>query len=295
MDKVGFIGLGAMGTAMAWNVCQGGYTLAVYNRTPEKTAAFRRADVQVCETPRAVAGRSSVIIVMVTGPEALLSVLEGPEGVLSGLTAGKVVINMGTVSPETTETAARLVAAKGASFVDAPVSGSVKPAREAALVILAGGEKAVVGRVKPILLTVGKEVVECGGVGAGTRMKLVVNLMLGNMMQSLAEALMLSKDLGLAPDTLLKALAGGPLSAPIYQIKGRAILEGNYASQFPIHLMFKDLNLALEAAGKVRVPLPQTAATRECFNGAMAHGLADQDMAAVVKCLEALTGRTVRD
>lgn len=295
MEKVGFIGLGAMGSAMARNVRSGGYPLQVYNRSPERCEPFRADAVPVCDSPREVAGRSEVTILMVTNSAALDALINGPEGVAEGLTAGKVVINMSTVSPEATEAAAAAVEAKGAAFVDAPVSGTVKPAEEGTLVILAGADAGTLQKVTPLLKTMGRQVLHCGGVGQGTRMKLVLNLMLGNMMETLAEGMMLGRQFGLEPVQVLDALSGGAMNAPMFQVKGKAMLEGHYAGQFPVHLMFKDLNLVLEAAGQARMPLPQTAATRECFSAAMSRGLGNEDMAAVVKCLEILSGRHLRD
>ncbi len=294
MEKIGFLGLGAMGIPMARNIRQGGYPLAVYNRTAERAQPLQAEGAEFCATPRELAGRSEVVVIMVTGPDDLLAVVGGSDGVAAGLTKGKVVINMSTVSPAAVEAAAGLVQASGAEFVDAPVSGSVKPAEQAALVILAGADTKVLKRVTPLLRTMGKEVVHCGGIGAGTGMKLVLNLMLGNMMQSLAEGMNVGRGFGLDPNAVLYALAGGAMAAPMYQAKGKAIVDGDFTRQFPLHLMFKDLNLVLEAAGKLHIPLPQTAATRECFNSAMARGLRDEDMAAVVKVLEGLTGRPLR-
>ncbi len=295
MEKIGFLGLGAMGVPMARNIRRGGYPLSVYNRNPARADLLKADGAEVCPSPRALAGRCDTVVVMVTGPDDLLAVIDGPEGIAAGLTKGKVVINMGTVSPEATLRAAELVQAKGADFIDAPVSGSVLPAENATLVILAGAEAKALARATPLLKTMGREVIHCGGVGAGTQMKLVLNLMLGNMMQTLAEGLMLGRGFGLAPATVLAALGGGAMAAPMFQVKGKAITEGNYAKQFPVSLVFKDLNLVLEAAGRLHIPLPQTAAARECFNGAMARGYGDEDMAAVVKVLKALTGKGLSD
>lgn len=294
MEKVGFVGLGAMGLPMARNVRTAGYPLTVWNRTTSRCEPLRDAGASVAETPKELAGRSDVVFVMVTGPEALLAVIEGPDGIAAGLTAGKIVVNMSTVSSDATKHAAAAVSAAGGSFVDAPVSGSVKPAEDGNLVILASGNGTLVKRVSPILLTMGKQVVDCGDMGQGTRMKLVLNVVLGNMMQTLAESMVLGRAFGLEPARILEALDGGAMAAPMYRTKGEAIANGNFASQFPVHLLFKDLSLALEAAGQVRVPLSQTAATRESFNGAMARGLENEDMAAVVKVLEQLSGRTIR-
>jgi len=294
MEKVGFLGLGAMGAPMALNIRKAGYPLAVYNRTAVRTKPLQAAGAELCKSPRELAGRCEVVVVMVTGPDDLLAVIDGAEGIAAGLTKGKVVINMCTVSAAATERAAALVKAKGAEFVDAPVAGSVKPATEATLVILAGADNKVLARVTPLLKTMGKDVVHCGPIGAGTHMKLVLNLMLGNMMQTLAEGMMLGRGFGLQPEALLQALGGGAMAAPMYQVKGKAITEGNFAKQFPVHLVYKDLNLVLEAAGKLHIPLPQTAAARECFNAAMARGYGDEDMAAVVKVLESICAKSLR-
>jgi 3-hydroxyisobutyrate dehydrogenase-like beta-hydroxyacid dehydrogenase len=294
MEKIGFLGLGAMGSVMAGNILKGGYPLAVYNRTVARTAPLQAQGASVCTTPRELAAQSDSVVIMVTGPDDLLAVLNGPDGVAAGLGPGKAVINMGTVSDKATEQAAALVQAMGADYVDAPVSGSVKPATEAALVILAGCTASMLTRVTPLLQTMGREVVHCGDIGSGTRMKLVLNLMLGSMMESLAEAIILARSFELDPSVLLQALQGGAMAAPFYQLKGKAILDGDFTRQFPLHLLFKDLNLALEAARHRHVPLPQTAAVRECFSVAMARGYGDEDIAAVVKALEAVA-TTLRD
>jgi len=294
MEKIGFLGLGAMGTAMANNISKAGYPLAVYNRTVERTTILQAAGATVCETPKALAQQSDVVIIMVTGPGDLLAVLNGAEGVVAGLAPGKVVLNMSTVSDKATEQAAALVQSAGGDYIDAPVSGSVKPAIDATLVILAGCTPKLLDRVTPLLQCMGREVVHCGDIGSGTRMKLVLNLMLGNMMESLAEAILLARNFELDPAMLLHALNGGAMAAPMYQIKGKAITECDFTRQFPLHLMFKDLNLVLEAARHRHVPLPQTAAVRECFSVAMARGYGDEDMAAVMKALEAVAA-TLRD
>lgn len=294
MDKIGFLGLGAMGTPMATNIRNNGYPLAVYNRTASRASSLQALGATICATPRELAELSDMVVIMVTGPVDLLTVLEGPNGVAAGLSMGKVVINMSTVSDKATEQAAALVRAAGAEYVDAPVSGSVKPAIDGTLVILAGCTPQVLERCMPLLNTMGHEVVHCGDVGSGTRMKLVLNLMLGNMMESMAEAMLLASRFKLDPTILLQALSGGAMAAPLFQTKGKAIIEGNFSKQFPVHLIFKDLNLVLEAARHLHVPLPQTAATRECFSVAMARGYHDDDMAAVVKALEAVAD-TLRD
>ena len=288
-QRVGFVGLGAMGAPMAWNIHGGGFELGVFNRSPERARPFRDQGITAFSSPALLAAESDVIVVMVTDDAALQTVLSSDAGILAGAGRGKTVINMSTVSPDTTRWAAEEVFAVGARFVDAPVSGTVKPAEEGTLAVLAGGAAEDVEAVRPVLEAMGRAVVHCGDIPQGTHMKLVVNLMLGNLMQTLAEGLTLGRALDLNPETILGAVDGGPLGAPLFQIKGKALLSGDPPRQFPVDLLFKDLNLVQDTAGKVRVPLPQTAATRENVSAARALGLGDEDMAAVIRVLERLT------
>lgn len=286
--KVGFIGLGTMGGPMALNIHGAGFPLGVYNRSQERAEPFEGKGIPVFVSPRQLARESETVIVMVTGPSDLLAVLQGEEGVLAGLAAGRTVINMSTVSPETTREAARLVAAAGGDFIDAPVSGTKKPAEEGTLVILAGGGRELVDRHRDLLLAMGKKVVYCGEAGMGTTMKLTINLLLGGMMQCLAEALVFGRKLGLDAEPFLEIVEAGPLAAPFYQLKGQMIRTGRFEKQFSVDLLHKDLTLILETAGRAGVMLPGTAAARETASGAKGMGLGAEDMAAVVRALARL-------
>lgn len=291
MQRIGFIGLGIMGGAMAHNVHRAGFQVAVFNRTPQRVQAFRERGIPVHSTPRSLAEACDAVVVMVTGPEALASVVGDPEGGLTaGSLAGKVVINSSTVSPEATLQSAEWIAAAGGEFLDAPVSGSRIPAETATLVFLTGGDGQVLERCRPLLQAMGKAIIPCGGIGQGTRMKLAINLLLAGMVQALAESLILSRGMGLDPALLLQALGAGPLAAPILTLKGEAMTGRAFDKHFPLSLLFKDLNLILEEGGRRGIPLPATAALRECYNAAMARGLGDEDMAAVIKVLELLAG-----
>lgn len=290
MERVGFVGLGAMGTPMAWNIHGRGYELSVYNRTASRAAPFRERGVTVADSPADLARHADIIVIMVTGPGDLLDVLEGESGALAGLGKGMTVINMSTVSREATQRAADLVRETGAGFVDAPVSGTVKPAENAQLVILAGGRDQDIDLVEPLLLSMGKQVVRCGDIGQGTDMKLVINLMLGGMVALLAEGMAMSETLGLSGERVLQALDNGALAAPVYQVKGQAMREGRFEKQFPVDLVFKDLNLVLDAAGRHGQPLHATSAVRELYSAARGAGLGDQDLAAVHEMVK--PGRT---
>lgn len=289
MKNVGFIGLGAMGAAMARNVNKGGYTLGVYNRTRSRCQPFEAEGNSVYANPAEAVAANDAVIIMVTDPAALHAVLEDETGILAGLrekpTDGTLIINMSTVSPDATLDAANRIRAAGGRFVDAPVSGTVKPAEDGTLIVLAAGDDQDLDAAEPLLKTMGKAVVRCGASGQATRMKLVLNLILAGMMQSLAEGLSLAASQGLDGNAVLNALSGGPLGAGLYQMKGGMMLGKEFPKQFPVDLMFKDLNLVLETAGQSRLPLPMTAAIRETFNAARGLGYGDEDMAAVIKVL----------
>jgi len=287
MDRrVGFIGLGTMGAPMARNVSAGGFDLTVWNRSPGPAEALQRDGVAVAESPATLAAACDVVVIMVTGPEALEAVVASDRGVVHGLTADTLVINMSTVSREATLAAAERVEQAGGRFVDAPVSGTKKPAEDAALVVLAGGEATDLDRAEPVLRTMGRAVVRCGGVGQGTDTKHAVNLLLGGMMQSFVEALSFGQKRGLSRDTLLEAIGTGATNAPLYALKGKAISERNFEKQFPVDLLLKDLDLVLAAGRESGAYLPQTATVRECVSAARARGYGDEDMASLIKVLE---------
>ncbi|MFB6092238.1 MAG: NAD(P)-dependent oxidoreductase [Haloquadratum sp.] len=295
MKTVGVIGLGAMGAPMAWNVSDAGYPLVVYNRTKSRTEPFAEAGETVAESPRAVGARADVVIVMVTDDEALEAVLDGEEGLLAGLTEDTIVLQMSTVTPDATEAAAAAVADAGGRYVDAPVSGTVGPAEEGTLTVLAGGPDDLLGEVEGILAAVGDPIVDCGAVGDGARMKLFVNLLLGDMMGAFAEALAFGTKSGLEYEDMLTVVEAGAVDSPLFRIKGENVGAGDFDPRFPVDLQFKDLRYAVESANDLGVPLPQTAAARETFSAASGMGHGEEDMAAVVKFFEAVADVTVGD
>ncbi len=278
--KIGLIGLGTMGAPMARNIKNAGFDLGVYNRTESRAEAFRDEGATVYYAPRELAEDCDVIIIMVTGPSDLLEVVSSIADVLK---SGKTVINMTTVSEQATLQAAQIVDSQGADFLDAPVSGSKKPAEDSTLVILAGGKEELIDETEPMLLSMGKKVVRCGQIGSGTKMKLMINMLLANMMGAYAEALTFGRKLGLDFESVNETISSGALGCPLFTIKGNSIARDDYAKNFSIDLIFKDINLALEAGGISGIALPVTSAVREMFSGAEGMGLGDEDMAAVVK------------
>ena len=291
MDKrVGFIGLGTMGKPMAMNIKKAGYSLHVYNRSKEKTKPFQELDIPVHDSPKELAENSEVIIVMVTGPEAVKKVVLAENGIVEGLQPGTIVINMSTVAHDTTTGAADIIESADGKFLDVPVSGTKKPAEDGTLVILAGGKEDLVQEVTPLLNSMGKQIIYCGDVGQATNMKLMINLLLGSMMQGFSEALTFGKKAGLDFDTIMDTIDAGGLSSLFFNAKGNLIKEGDYTKNFAAELLHKDLSLVLEEAGNYGVPLPQTAAAREVLNSAKAFGFGDEDMAAVYKTMTKLAG-----
>ncbi len=293
MQTVGFVGLGAMGAPMARTLADAGHPLVVYNRTEARTEPFAEAGHAVRESPAAVAAEADAVFVMVTGPEALRAVVTGEESIVEGLAEGTVVVNTSTVSHDATTAAATAVADAGGRYVDAPVLGTVGPAEEGDLVVLASGDDDAIAAVRDPLDAIGSSVFDCGAVGQGTTMKLTTNLLLGNLMEAFAEALAFGTAHDLPLDTVLDVIDDGVLGAPLFAVKGDAVRERSFDPQFPVDLLFKDLSLALDAAGDAEVPLPATAATREAVGATRALGFGGEDVAALVKHLEATTGTTI--
>lgn len=287
---VGFLGLGAMGTPMAWNLEDAGVLTSVYNRTTSKTDPFSETGVGVADSPAALAETVDAVVLMVTADEALSDVLEGPEGMLDALSPDTLVVNMSTVSVDATLAAAEQVQAADGRFVDAPVSGTIGPAEAGTLTVLAGGREADIDAVLPILEAMGDPVVRCGAIGDGTRAKLFVNLLLGNLLQGYAEALVFGKSQGLSFDFMQELLEDSPMHAPLLEYKGAVLAERDFTKQFPVELLLKDLNLITEAAQEEGAYLPQTATTREAVQGAQALGHGDDDMMGVIKLLETVAG-----
>jgi len=285
-NKIGFVGLGVMGSPMALNVLKAGIKLSVYNRTIDKTSSLKDTGADIYHSPRELAQNTDIIIIMVTGDEALTQIMNGPDSISDGLSDGKTIINMSTVSYEATVSMSMLTKSKNCSFLDAPVSGTKKPAEDGTLVILTGGEKELSDKMEPLLLTMGKEVVYCGDIGQGTHMKLMINMLLGGMMSSFCEALTYGKKQGLDLHDMLSTIGAGAMDAPMFKVKGNVISEKQFTKTFSVDLLYKDLNLALDSGAKAELPLPITAAACEAYEKAVEMGLGDKDIAALIQFYE---------
>ena len=289
--RIGFMGLGIMGRAMAENILKNGHPLTVWNRTREKTALLADLGAAVAATPRELAQASDVVMVMLTGPGAFAEVLRGEDGCAGVLRPGQTVVNMSTVSPADTREFSSLLAPSGAQYVDAPVMGSKKPAEEGNLVILAGGDAAVIDGLEPVFSALGKKVVRCGPVGSGSMLKMAVNLLLGVMLEGLCESVNFARKGGLDPAMVLEVIGAGPLGCGLFGLKAPMLASGVYQPQFPLKHMAKDLKCVLDTAYDTGAPVPGASTALGLYQAARDMGLEDMDFAAVMKVLEALTGR----
>jgi 3-hydroxyisobutyrate dehydrogenase-like beta-hydroxyacid dehydrogenase len=284
--RVGLIGLGIMGLPMARNILKAGLPLTAWNRSAGRFAPLEGSAAALAASPRALAARSNVIVLMLTGPEAIEEVLDGQDGLIGALGPGRTVVNMSTVSPAYAASLAARVAGRGARYVDAPVSGSKKPAEDGTLVILAGGEEEAVAGVEPVLLAVGSKVVRCGEVPAGSMMKMSVNLLLASMMEGLAEMLHFGSRGGLDVATMLDVVLSGPLANDFIRLKEPLLREGRFTPQFPAKHMAKDLKFVVDTAYETGAATPSANQNLLLFRRVVELGLGEEDFSAVLRALE---------
>ncbi|MBL0387302.1 NAD(P)-dependent oxidoreductase [Tumebacillus sp. ITR2] len=288
--KLGWIGLGNMGQPMVTRLLNAGFDVTVYNRTRSKAEPFAQLGAKIAESPRDLARQVDTVITMVSDGATLEEVLYGEGGLLGGVREGQTVIDMSTVGPEPVQKAAAAFAEQGVKFLEAPVSGSVGPAKDGTLVILVGGDEAAYEVHKPMFDVLGKASFHFGENGQGANAKLAINLMLGVFLQGLSEALVLGSKAGLDRATLLNAIAQTAVAAPIVLGKTPSILADEFPAAFALKHMEKDFGLALDVAKKSEAALPATSASHQTYVAAKANGLGDHDLMAILSQLERLSG-----
>ncbi|KUO89047.1 MAG: 6-phosphogluconate dehydrogenase [Vulcanisaeta sp. MG_3] len=288
--RVGFIGLGIMGSAMAMNIHKKGFPLIVYNRTRSKTEPFAKLGVPVANSPREVAEKSDVVIDMVTDAPDVEEVLFGRDGVVYGAHPGLIVIDMSTNSPEYARYFAKRLAEYGIEFLDAPVTGSDIGARQGTLTIMVGGKREVFERVKPVLEAMGKTIVYAGDVGSGQMLKLLNQIVVGLNMLAVVEAMALAKKASIDMDKLFTVLSTGGANSFTVQYYMPKMMKGDYEPGFKAAHLKKDLKYAVEMANKLGVPLPGTALTLELYNALVAKGLGDKGTQALLRLYHELSG-----
>ena len=228
---------------------------------------------------------------MVTGPEALYELLWGEEGAAAAFSPGKVFINMSSVSPSFTRELGKQLAPTGISFIDAPVSGTKKPAEEGTLVILAAGKEEKVKELEPLFLTMGKKVIFCGRAGQGSMMKMFINLLLGLMMAGFAEALNFGRLGGLELEAMLETVFSGAMNAPMFQIKAANFRDRNHPAAFPLKHLTKDAKFILDTAYELGAPVPGGQMLLHLYRAGVAQGWGDEDISAIIKVMELISGK----
>lgn len=286
-EKVGFVGLGVMGSPMARNLMEAGYELVLYNRTRKKAeelAAQGRGEV--AETPREVAKKSGVTITMLPGPPEVEAIVAGEDGLLEGAKEGSLLVDMSTSSPDLARKLARAATECGVGVLDAPVSGADVGAKEGTLSIMVGGEEADFSRAKPLFEAMGKTVVRVGESGAGQTVKACNQVVVALIIEAVSEALVLGSRAGVAPEKIIEVLSGGLAGNKVMEIKGEKLLSHNFEPGGKVKSHHKDLGIALEAARECEVPLPVTAMVNEMFGAMIAKGQGDWDHSALLTLIE---------
>jgi 3-hydroxyisobutyrate dehydrogenase len=291
-DAVGFIGLGLMGEPMALNLLRAGTRLVVWNRTAAKTEAVRAAGASVAGSPAEVFGRAGLVVLMLADGEAVDAVLARGTAAFAGRVAGRTVVHMGTTSPEYSHGLADDVRAAGGCYVEAPVSGSRKPAEDGALVVLLAGEPSETERLRPLLRPLGRSFV-CGPVPNGLLTKLSVNLFLITMVTGLAEALHFAERRGLDVGQVVEVLDAGPMASAVSAGKAHKILAGDMAAQAAALDVLKNNRLIAEAARASGIASPLLDVCHALFGETVAQGRGAEDMAAVVHAIAARTAAGV--
>lgn len=284
--KVGFIGLGLMGSRMAANLVRKGFEVAVYNRTRSRADALGQLGARIANSPREAAEGADVVCTNVADPAAMREVFDGPDGLLAGLGEGAAHVDFSTLSPEVTRNLAARCEQKGASFLESPVTGSKDGAEHGTLVLMCGGEAATFERVRPVLEAVGRRLIHVGPVGSASQVKLIGNSMIGHMLTALSEGAALASRSGIPLSKVLEVVQASGYASPYWDFKGKAIEARDFTTHFSIDLMHKDLSLAMSTGQSLGVPMPGTATVREVFQLARAQGMGDEDICAVAKVID---------
>jgi len=292
-EKVGFIGLGIMGKPMAENLIGAGYDLALYNRTSEKADELAGDNATVAGSPREVAEQSDVVITMLPDSPQVEEVLAGPDGVLEGIREGALIVDMSTISPVVTEELAARVKEKGASMLDAPVSGGDVGAIEGTLSIMAGGSEEDFERARPLFEAMGKTITHVGESGAGQVVKAANQIVVALTIEAVSEALVLGSKAGVDPEKILDVLGGGLAGNKVMEAKREKMLGHSFDPGFRIELHHKDLGIALAAGREYGVTLPVTAVVDQMLETLKAKGRGDRDHSAILTLIEDSSGHEI--
>ncbi len=290
MAKLGFVGLGVMGSEMVLRLLHKGHSVTGYNRTRPKAQRLIDHGMKWADSPREVAAAAEITFAMVTNAAAIAAVTDGPDGILAGLGAGKTFIDMSTVSPTVSRATAARVREKGADMVDAPVSGSVITLQEGKLSVMVGGRRETFDRIKPLLLDIGPKVTYVGDNGLALSMKIAINLSLAVQMLAFSEGVLLAEKSGIARETAVDVLVNSAIASPMIKYRGPFVLQQPEEAWFDVNMMQKDMLLALEMGRQLDIPLPSTAVTNEFLTAARGMGWVKKDFAVMFEVLASMSG-----
>ena len=285
MANVGFIGLGIMGSPMAGHLIKGGHRVFLHSHGGVQQALTDAGGI-ACANGKEVAQKADVIITMVPDTPHVQDVLFGDNGVAQGLSKGKIVVDMSSISPIETKEFAKRINALGCEYIDAPVSGGEVGAKAASLTVMVGGTDAAFAKVKPLFELMGKNITLVGGNGDGQTCKVANQIIVALTIEAVGEALLFASKMGADPGKVRQALMGGFASSRILEVHGDRMVKRTFDPGFRIELHQKDLNLALNSARKIGVSLPNTATCQELFNACVAHGGKAWDHSGMVRALE---------
>ncbi len=290
MANLGFVGLGLMGSRIVKRLLDAGHQVAGYNRTPARADKLIEAGMKWCNTPREVAQAADITFSMVSNMAALSSVADGSDGVLAGLSAGKIYVDMSTVSPRLIRDLAQRVAAVGAQMLEAPVSGSVPAVEAGTLIVFVGGEASALEKVRPIFEVLSQKIIHVGANGQAVAMKIAINLSLPLQLLALFEGVLLAERSGIPRATALDALLNSVIASPAMKYRAPFILKMPEEVWFDVTMMQKDVQLALELGRELGVPLFSVSLVNELLSTAKAMGYGEQDFAVLFKVLARMSG-----
>ena len=285
--KIGFVGLGIMGTPMAEHLIKGGHELFLYS-IPSVPSSLVQAGGKACASGKEAAQKADIVFIMVPDTPHVGAALFDENGIAAGLSAGKIVVDMSSISPVETKVYAKKINALGCDYLDAPVSGGEVGAKAATLTIMVGGPEGAFEKVKPLFALMGKNVTLVGGNGDGQTCKVANQIIVALNIEAVAEALLFAARAGADPARVRQALMGGFASSKILEVHGERMIKRTFDPGFRIELHQKDLNLALSSARALGVSLPNTANAQELFNACAAHGGKGWDHSGMVRALEKL-------
>ena len=288
--RVGFVGLGTMGGAMAANVARAGFQVTAWNRTPGRASDLQELGVVLAASPAAVATASDIVVTIVSDTPDVETVLFGEGGVASGAPAGTLVIDMSTISPSATRDYASRLAAQGVGMLDAPVSGGSEGAKKGTLSIFVGGEAADLERAHPVLAAMGTTITHVGPIGSGQAVKAVNQVILAGTYLGVAEGVVLAIKAGLDVEQVVGALSGGAAQSWVLANRSGRMLANDYPLGFKVALHRKDLGIALQLARETGTALPISALCEQLEVGLIGTGHADDDMSAVARSIRELSG-----